>query len=358
MKTHLEEHEITAAVADLDLEATTEEHLGSCVSCRRRVSAMRELIDARRRELEAEAPDWERQRREIMLQLPSTPMVRPFRHSLWTRPLLAIAAVLVAAVGLRALWTPAPPAAPESLPSCRWSRFWPRSTPCWPMTRSRVSSSSTRRWMMRSLKMVRRERAEVEAVMKKSLIIIVVLAVAGPLAANDFDLPPGKWWEDQRLVSRIGLTDEQQDQIREIVYQHARRMIDLKADVDKAGLDLVGTVDQQDFDPAPVRAAYARFPDRTSEARERALRDVAGSAADPDLRAMAEDSRRSSDGCNRCGRNSSSPGARGQGPQGERPRVSEPPLRALIFEVTAAMLIRMGLRFSNFGFPPEPCPES
>jgi anti-sigma factor RsiW len=111
MKTHLEEHEITAAVAGLDLEATTEEHLGSCVSCRRRVFAIRELIESRRGELEAEAPDWERQRREIMLQLPSTPMVRPFRHSLWTRPLLAIAAVLVAAVGLRALWTPAPPAA-------------------------------------------------------------------------------------------------------------------------------------------------------------------------------------------------------------------------------------------------------
>jgi hypothetical protein len=36
-------------------------------------------------------------------------------------------------------------------------------------------------------------------------------------------------------------------------------MIDLKADVDKAGLDLASSVDQQDFDPAPVRAAYAVF---------------------------------------------------------------------------------------------------
>jgi len=107
MKSHLEEHEITAAVAGLELEAAAEEHLGSCVSCRRQVFAMREVIDARLEDLEAEAPDWERQRQEIMLQLPATPMARPKRR-LWTRPLLAVAAVLVAAIGLRALWEPAP----------------------------------------------------------------------------------------------------------------------------------------------------------------------------------------------------------------------------------------------------------
>ena len=112
MKTHLEENELTAVVAGLDLEAAAEEHLGSCVSCRRQVSAMRDVIDARRGDLEAEAPDWVRQRREIMSQLPPAPTVRPMRRSPWTRPLLAIAAVLVAAVGLRALWTPAPTADP------------------------------------------------------------------------------------------------------------------------------------------------------------------------------------------------------------------------------------------------------
>jgi Spy/CpxP family protein refolding chaperone len=96
--------------------------------------------------------------------------------------------------------------------------------------------------------------------MKKTLIIIAILAVATPLAAADeFDLPPGRWWENPRLVDHIGLTDEQQGQIREIVFAYARRMIDLKAEVDKAGLDLASTVDQQEFDPAPVRAAHAVF---------------------------------------------------------------------------------------------------
>ncbi len=112
MNTHLEEHEFTAAVAGLELEAAAEEHLGSCVICRRQVSVMRELIDTRRSDLEAEAPDWERQRQEIMMQLPSTQTARFRRGRRWARPLLAVAAVVVAAIGLRALWAPAPVADP------------------------------------------------------------------------------------------------------------------------------------------------------------------------------------------------------------------------------------------------------
>lgn len=111
MKSHLEEHEITAAVAGLELERAAGEHLGSCVSCRRQVSAMRNLIDARLEDLEAEVPDWERQRQEIMMQLPATAIAPPRRRR-WTRPLLAVAAVLVAAIGLRVLWAPGPAVEP------------------------------------------------------------------------------------------------------------------------------------------------------------------------------------------------------------------------------------------------------
>lgn len=95
--------------------------------------------------------------------------------------------------------------------------------------------------------------------MKRLMVFLAVLAATVPAAAQEFDLPPGKWWEDQRLASRIGLSEDQQQQIREVIYERARRMIDLKADVDKAGLDLRAAVDQQQFDPAPVRAAYAVF---------------------------------------------------------------------------------------------------
>jgi len=108
MNKHLDEREITAAVAGLELEAAAEEHLGSCLSCRQRVSAMRDLIDTRRQELEVDAPDWQRQQQEILARLPSAAMEQSTRRRVWTRPLLAVAALLVAAVALRALWMPAP----------------------------------------------------------------------------------------------------------------------------------------------------------------------------------------------------------------------------------------------------------
>jgi Spy/CpxP family protein refolding chaperone len=172
---------------------------------------------------------------------------------------------------------------------------------------------------MRFLKMVRRERAEVEAVMRKALMIIAILAVAGPLAANDFDLPPGKWWENPRLVDHIGLADEQQDQIRGIVFQHARRMIDLKADVDKAGLDLAESVDQQDFDPAPVRAAYAVFQtarQKLENERFEMLLEVRLVLTYEQWQKIEEIKQRMKQNRPQQERR---PGARGQGPEGDRP---------------------------------------
>ena len=109
MKTHLEEHEFTAAVAGFDLEPEAAEHLGSCLSCRQQVSSMQDAIEARRLEFEADQPDWERQHQEIMMRVPAEAAVRPARQSVWKRPLLAVAAVLVAAVGLKVMWAPAPP---------------------------------------------------------------------------------------------------------------------------------------------------------------------------------------------------------------------------------------------------------
>ncbi len=97
---HLDDDQITAAVAELELEAWAEEHLASCLSCRQQVHDMRELIDMRRDRLTKEAPDWQRQRQEILLQLPSTVVARPRRNPRWLRPMLAAAAVLLVTVGL------------------------------------------------------------------------------------------------------------------------------------------------------------------------------------------------------------------------------------------------------------------
>jgi hypothetical protein len=112
MNNHLEEHEITTAMAGLELDEAASEHLQSCLNCRQRVAAMRDAIEGRKRQLEAEAPNWEQQREQILRRVPSTLTLQPSRRRSWTRPLLAVAAVVVVAIGLRALWSPAPTVEP------------------------------------------------------------------------------------------------------------------------------------------------------------------------------------------------------------------------------------------------------
>jgi Spy/CpxP family protein refolding chaperone len=96
--------------------------------------------------------------------------------------------------------------------------------------------------------------------MRKLIAAVLMVAAGGTtLWATEFDLPPGRWWDDQRLVERVGLSEVQQEQIGEIFYDSAQRMIDLSATVKKAGLQLAEVVDQKDFDPAAVRQAFAGF---------------------------------------------------------------------------------------------------
>jgi Spy/CpxP family protein refolding chaperone len=101
-------------------------------------------------------------------------------------------------------------------------------------------------------------------------LLLTILAVASAISsfATDLDLPPGRWWEDERLGARIGLSDEQRAEIRELVYEHARRMIDLTAAVRRNELELARVVEPPGFDAAAARRAFGGL----QEAR-RALED-------------------------------------------------------------------------------------
>ena len=101
--------------------------------------------------------------------------------------------------------------------------------------------------------------------MRGTLTIIAVLAAVAPLPAQQLDVPPGRWWAEPQVVELLDLSAEQQETIRDLVYDHARRMIDLKADVERAGLDLAESVKRDDFDPAAVRKAHAAFQSARSK---------------------------------------------------------------------------------------------
>ncbi len=103
--------------------------------------------------------------------------------------------------------------------------------------------------------------------MRRILILLFILSAqllsTLPAAAKDYNLPPGKWWENERIVTHLKLTVDQQKRIKDLVYDHATRMIDLNAGLEKAKLALENKVEQQEFDPATVRKAFVTF----SEAR-------------------------------------------------------------------------------------------
>lgn len=101
-----------------------------------------------------------------------------------------------------------------------------------------------------------------------TVILGAILLASGWSAASDFELPAGRWWENERLIERIDLTGDQRQRINDLVYEHAHRMIDLNAQVKRAELDLARLVGQPEFAPEPVRAAFAEFQ-RARQALER-----------------------------------------------------------------------------------------
>ena len=95
--------------------------------------------------------------------------------------------------------------------------------------------------------------------MRQLMLGVLVLMVCGPIQAQDFNLPRGKWWQNEMLVQRLNLTSEQQEQIHSLVVEHARRMIDLTANVKRTELDLRELADSPSFDANQVRQAHSRF---------------------------------------------------------------------------------------------------
>lgn len=100
MTIHLRPEEIEAAIAGLEIDDEASEHLESCVLCRAEVAGFDELIEVRRAEMTAEEPDWARQAGEIMDRLPIEGETMGRRRPGWMRPVLAVAAVVVMAVGI------------------------------------------------------------------------------------------------------------------------------------------------------------------------------------------------------------------------------------------------------------------
>ena len=99
--------------------------------------------------------------------------------------------------------------------------------------------------------------------MRHTLILLITLGAlvlsALPTTAQGYNLPPGKWWENDRIVAHLELTANQKVLIKDLVYEHVTHMIDLNAAVEKAKLALENQVEQENFDPKAIRQFFAHF---------------------------------------------------------------------------------------------------
>jgi hypothetical protein len=102
MTTHLDDNDLSRAMAQLPLEAAAADHLAQCLICRRRVEAFGEQLDGLRRARLGDEPDWEAQRLAVLERLPPGATVVALAPRRRVR-LLAAAALILAALGLGAL---------------------------------------------------------------------------------------------------------------------------------------------------------------------------------------------------------------------------------------------------------------
>lgn len=149
------------------------------------------------------------------------------------------------------------------------------------------------------------------------LVSVVVLAAIVPGAAEGLDVPPGRWWDRPAIVRLIGLSAEQKRTIEAITLTHARAMVDLKAGVEKAELDLRAAADGEPFAAERVREAFGTLVRaRTLLETERfemilRIREVLSYEQWQRLRRLAEEARlRGAEGGER---------GPGGGPPGSRP---------------------------------------
>jgi Spy/CpxP family protein refolding chaperone len=89
------------------------------------------------------------------------------------------------------------------------------------------------------------------------IVAVGLVLAAGVAAAQTFDVPPGRWWERPVVAARLGLSPDQVKQLDSTTYAFARRMVDLKATVEKSQIDLRAAAEAEPFAPDKVREAFA-----------------------------------------------------------------------------------------------------
>ena len=107
MNRHLNDEDLAAAVAGIEVGADVTDHLASCLHCRASVTEMRDLLASRRAQLVSPEPDWQVQQEQILERVAEVGARPPGAPRRWRAAVLAAAAAVLLAVGIASL-TPSP----------------------------------------------------------------------------------------------------------------------------------------------------------------------------------------------------------------------------------------------------------
>ena len=95
-----------------------------------------------------------------------------------------------------------------------------------------------------------------------ALVAAGTAVLAGSALAQPLAVPPGRWWERPRIAADLALSAEQRATLDTIALAHAKAMVDLKGEVEKAELDLRSASDAEPFETRRVREAFAALQQR------------------------------------------------------------------------------------------------
>ena len=108
--------------------------------------------------------------------------------------------------------------------------------------------------------------------MKRLTTIIALVFVITPLSALAQDersmMPKGRWWRMPEVAKRLDLTAEQQEKLDAAFTQRSKELIDLKAEMEKAAIELRAVLESYGSDDAAVM----KVASAVGEARSRLFR--------------------------------------------------------------------------------------
>ncbi len=77
--------------------------------------------------------------------------------------------------------------------------------------------------------------------------------------------PMGRWWKNADVVKKLGLTDDQVQRIEKIFQEHRLRLVDLRANLEKAELGLEPLIQSDNPDENAVMAQIDKVTSQRAE---------------------------------------------------------------------------------------------